>query len=68
MSPNRIVPESGCCSVAIVRIRVDLPAPFGPSNPNMPSGIVSETSFSARTPFEYVFDRFCIWSSIFLYL
>ena len=30
MSPRRMVPESGCCSVAIVRISVDLPAPFGP--------------------------------------
>ena len=44
------MPASGSCSVAIVRIRVDLPAPFGPSSPNMPGGIVSVTSFSACTP------------------
>src|SRR4051812_50011822 len=41
----------------MVRISVDLPAPFGPSRPNMPVGIVSETSCSALTPFGYVLDR-----------
>ena len=40
----RRVPASASCSVASVRISVDLPAPFGPSRPNMPVGIVSETS------------------------
>jgi hypothetical protein len=35
----------------------DFPAPFGPRRPNIPGGIVSETSFSARVPFGYVFDR-----------
>ena len=30
MSPNVIVPAVGACSVATVRISVDLPAPFGP--------------------------------------
>src|SRR6185295_6393203 len=41
----------------MVRISVDLPAPFGPSSPNMPVGIASETSCSALTPLEYVLDR-----------
>ena len=40
----------------MVRIRVDLPAPLGPSRPNMPVGTVSETSLSAWTPLGYVFD------------
>ena len=31
------VPVSGCCSVAMVRMSVDFPAPFGPSSPNMPA-------------------------------
>jgi hypothetical protein len=44
------LPASASCSVARVRISVDLPAPFGPSRPNMPVGIVSETRSSARTP------------------
>src|SRR5438067_2855774 len=57
MSPSAIEPASASCSVAIVRINVDLPAPFGPSSPNMPVGIVSETSCSALTPFGYVLDR-----------
>ena len=45
------MPASGSCSVAMMRISVDLPAPFGPSRPNMPGGIASETSSSARVPF-----------------
>ena len=28
----------------------DLPAPFGPNNPNIPLGICNETSASALTP------------------
>ena len=32
------VPPSASCSVARVRISVDLPAPFGPSSPNIPCG------------------------------
>src|SRR5216684_7690256 len=56
MSPSVIEPESASCSVAMVRISVDLPAPFGPSRPNMPVGIVSETSCSALTPLGYVLD------------
>src|ERR1051325_3613511 len=58
MSPSRIVPESGVCSVAIVPMSVDLPAPFGPRRPNMPAGIVRETSCSARTPLPYVLFNF----------
>src|SRR6185503_16833888 len=58
MSPRRTLPESGCCSVAIVRISVDFPAPLGPRRPNIPEGMSSETLFRARTPFEYVFERF----------
>ena len=49
--PSKVMaPESGSCRVAMVRISVDLPAPFGPSRPNMPGGISSETPFSALTP------------------
>ena len=44
------MPESASCSVAIVRISVDFPAPFGPSRPNMPFGMVSDTSLSALMP------------------
>ena len=50
-SPKRIVPSVGVCSVAIVRISVDLPAPFGPSRPYMPRGIDSVTWSRARVPF-----------------
>src|SRR6186713_1356346 len=51
-------PESGSWSVAIVRMSVDFPAPLGPSKPNMPAGMSSETSCRARTPLAYVFERF----------
>jgi hypothetical protein len=44
------LPLSGSCNVAIVRINVLLPAPFGPRSPNMPVGIRNDRSFSARTP------------------
>jgi hypothetical protein len=47
---ERGVPLSASCNVASVRIRLDLPAPFGPSRPNMPLGISSDTSCRARTP------------------
>ena len=47
MSSSVALPSSALWSVASVRISVDLPAPFGPSSPNMPAGIVSETSSSA---------------------
>ena len=50
MSPNGCVPAVGACSVATVRIRVDLPAPLGPSRPNIPRGIDRLTSSSATVP------------------
>src|SRR5262249_19264003 len=56
-SPSIAVPLSGSCSVARVRIRVDLPAPLGPRSPYIPAGMVSETSSSALTPFGYVLER-----------
>ena len=48
--PRSARPASASWSVASVRISVDLPAPLGPSRPNMPAGMVSETSSSAWTP------------------
>jgi hypothetical protein len=36
--PNRIAPETGRSSPEIARIRVDLPAPFGPSTANISPG------------------------------
>ena len=36
------MPAVGSCSVARMRINVDLPAPLGPSRPYMPTGIVSD--------------------------
>ena len=51
MSPKRIAPAVGICSVAMQRISVDLPAPLGPSRPNMPRGTSSVTPSSARVPF-----------------
>jgi hypothetical protein len=50
MSSNRIAPALGICNVAMQRISVDLPAPFGPSRPNMPRPISRETSARARVP------------------
>ena len=50
-SPSPTLPVSGSCSVATMRISVLLPAPLGPRSPNMPVGIRSDTSCSARTPF-----------------
>ena len=50
MSPNLMLPAVGSCSVATVRISVDLPAPFGPSSPNIPRGIDRLTSASATVP------------------
>jgi hypothetical protein len=32
---QKVVPQSGSCRVAMVRISVLLPAPFGPNKPNM---------------------------------
>src|ERR1700722_4051285 len=57
-----MLPASASCSVAMVRIRVDLPAPLGPSRPNRPVGMASETSCRAATPLGYVFDKFLISS------
>src|SRR5262245_41148106 len=57
MPLNVMDPRSGCCSVAIVRIRVDLPAPLGPSSPNMPLGTSRWISCIACAPPGYVFDR-----------
>src|SRR5919197_6230222 len=48
----------------MMRMSVDLPAPLGPSNPNMPCGMASETSSSARVPFVYVLERFSMRSSM----
>src|SRR5690349_71265 len=62
MSPNLMVPAVGSCSVATVRIRVDLPAPFGPSSPYMPRGIERLTLSRATVPLAYVCDRFEISS------
>src|SRR5689334_18003524 len=58
MSPRRTEPVSGSWSVASVRIRVDLPAPLGPSRPNIPGPTVRVTSRSAWTPLGYLFERF----------
>ena len=43
-------PLSASCSVAIVLIKVDFPAPFGPNKPNIPVGIVKSMFFNACTP------------------
>src|SRR6185437_8760196 len=52
-----MAPASGSWSVAMVRMSELLPAPLGPSRPNMPPPTVSETLWSARTPLGYVFER-----------
>src|SRR5258708_648771 len=52
-----MLPESGSCSVAMVRMSELLPAPFGPSRPNMLLPTESDRFFSAHTPFGYVFDN-----------
>src|SRR5437016_739210 len=57
MSPSVMLPESASCSVAIVRMSVDFPAPFGPRSPNIPVGMLSVTFCSALTPLGYVFER-----------
>ncbi len=41
------LPLSASCKVARVRISEDLPAPFGPSRPNMPRGM-SRLTLSRR--------------------
>jgi hypothetical protein len=50
MSLKRMLPAVGVCSVATSRISVDLPAPFGPSSPNITRGTSSVTPSSARVP------------------
>ena len=62
MPSNWIRPEVGICSVATHRISVDLPAPFGPSRPNMPRGTSRVTDSSARVPFGYTCVRWSIVS------
>src|SRR6185312_12492011 len=62
MSPSLMLPSSGSCSVAMVRINVDLPAPFGPRRPNRPRGMSRLTALRATVPFEYVFERPSIFS------
>ena len=42
-----IWPLLGFIKVTRIRIRLDLPAPFGPSRPNMPSRMSRLTSFRA---------------------
>ena len=51
MPSSMIEPESGSCSVAIVRMSELLPAPLGPSKPNMLLPTLSERFLRARTPF-----------------
>jgi len=41
----------GLLSVASVRIKVDFPAPLGPSRPNIPGRTTRFTSCNAWTPF-----------------
>src|SRR5271165_1279581 len=56
MPSRKIVPLSGSCRVATVRMRVDFPAPFGPSRPNILLPMLRERFLRAFTPFGYVFD------------
>src|SRR6185503_11405673 len=62
MPSNTMLPESGSCKVAMVRINDDLPARLGPSSPNMPAGICKETLRRAAT-LPYDFDRLRIVST-----
>src|ERR1017187_4982515 len=66
MPSSRALPLSASCSVARVRIRVDLPAPFGPRRPNMPCGMDKQTSCNACVPLGYRLERFSICSCISL--
>ncbi len=50
-SPMRIEPASHAAIPAMQVIRLDLPAPFGPSSPVMPGPSVNDTSSTAiRAP------------------
>src|SRR3954453_5781631 len=55
-SPSVMEPKSGSCSVAIVRMSVDLPAPLGPRRPYIPRGMSRLTLRNARTPLVYVLE------------
>ncbi len=55
-----MLPVSGVCKVAMVRIKVDLPAPLGPSSPNIPVPIVRLRFLTALTPLSYSLERFAM--------
>ena len=56
--PSRwIEPESGSWRVAMVRMRKLLPAPLGPTRPNMLLPMESDKLLIALTPFGYVLER-----------
>ena len=55
---------TGYCRVAMVLIRLDFPAPLGPSRPNIPLSTVRETPPSALTPLEYCFRRLSMTNCI----
>ncbi|TWJ15216.1 hypothetical protein LX16_0916 [Stackebrandtia albiflava] len=59
--PAVTVPESGRCSLARVRSRVDLPHPLGPTTEvTVPDGTVRVTSSTAVTPgWEAVMRSMC---------
>jgi hypothetical protein len=51
LPPMKIVPSEIVSSPAIMRNSVDFPQPEGPSSTvNAPSGMASETPFTASTP------------------
>jgi len=55
-----IVPLLGLSWPVINFMKVDLPAPFGPSNPVMPFGTTTDTSLRPLT-WPYHFER---WSAV----
>ncbi len=59
-SPSVALPESASCNVASVRMSVDLPAPLGPANPNIPGEMCIETLSNAWTPLAYCLHRLLI--------
>ena len=62
-SPNtRMLPWLGFSWPVISFMNVDLPAPFGPSRPVMPGGMLTVTSFSPLT-WPYHLDRCSAWTS-----
>jgi hypothetical protein len=61
-------PLEGFTIPARMRMRVVLPAPLGPNNPNMPDLILRSMPFSAwteRKPLPYVLDKFTISIMVF---